>query len=63
MSNNHNSQGVNSPDLQYLMMNQGGGVIVPMGIGAYAPAQGSINSGFTTTNAKDHGKRSFNFTT
>ncbi len=39
------------------MMNQGG-VVIPMGMGSYAPMN---NSGFTTTVAKDNGKRQFNF--
>ncbi len=39
------------------MMNQGG-VVIPMSMGSYDHMN---NSGFTTTVAKDNGKRQFNF--
>ena len=47
-----------SAELQYAMMHQSG-VVVPLGMGAYAPLPGGFT---TTTHAKDNGKRIFNFT-
>ena len=44
--------------MSFLINPNGSTTAVNMGLGTYVPTTG----GFTTTTAKDHGKRIFNFT-